>query len=61
MGSLIGAQGLTGSAAVQWRFFFGASFRTGALLLPHARATPVVAGIALACALQWGWSQMGRR
>ncbi|HKT81492.1 MAG TPA: hypothetical protein VJP86_14800 [Vicinamibacterales bacterium] len=45
---------------MHWRFFVGASFLTAALLLPHARSTPVLAGIVLAGAVQWGYSKLGR-
>lgn len=33
--------------------FLGACFLTGAMLLPHARMAPVVAGMALAGLIQW--------
>ena len=39
---------------MRWRFFFGASFLTGALLLPYAGPEPVVAGVVLAAIVQWG-------
>jgi hypothetical protein len=44
---------------MQWKFFLGACLVTAALLLPHAAAGPVVAGMALAGVLQWGWSRIG--
>jgi len=40
---------------VQWRFFFGACLLTGAVLLPHANARPVIAGMLLAALVQWVW------
>ena len=43
---------------MQWKFFLGACFLTGALLLPHAGRRPVVAGMALAALVQWGWSRI---
>lgn len=44
-----------------WKFFFGACFLTGALLLPHAGLGPLLAGMALAGLIQLAWSQIGRR
>jgi hypothetical protein len=38
-------------------FFLGACFLTASLMLPHARAEPVVAGMALAGLIQWAWSR----
>jgi hypothetical protein len=43
---------------MQWRFFFGACLLTGAVLLPHANARPVIAGMLLAALVQWGWPRM---
>jgi hypothetical protein len=42
---------------MQWRFFFGACLLTAALVLPHAKADPVVAGMLLAAHVRWGWSR----
>ena len=42
---------------MQWRFFFGACLLTGAVLLPHATAAPILAGMLLAALVQWGWSR----
>ena len=42
---------------MQWRFFSGACLLTAALLLPHAKASPVLAGMLLAALVQWGWSR----
>ena len=42
---------------MQWRFFFGACLLTAALLLPHANAGPILAGMLLAALVQWGWSR----
>src|SRR4051794_16025618 len=36
-----------GSASMQWKFFIGACFLTGALLMPHAGRGPILAGMAL--------------
>jgi nucleoside recognition membrane protein YjiH len=41
---------------MQWKFFFGACLLTGALLLPHARPSSVVAGMVLAAFIQWIWA-----
>jgi hypothetical protein len=35
--------------------FAGACLLTGALLLPHARLTPVLIGMGLAGLIQWTW------
>jgi hypothetical protein len=43
---------------MQFRFFVGACFLTAAMLLPHANALPVVAGMLLAAAVQWAWSRL---
>ena len=48
---------LVGLRAMQWRFFFGACLLTAALLLPHANAGPILAGMLLAALVQWGWSR----
>jgi hypothetical protein len=47
---------------MKWEFFLGACFLTGALLLPHAAARPVVTGMALAAVLRWSsnWIGSGR-
>lgn len=42
-----------------WAFFIGACLLTGALLLPHGGAGPVIAGMLLAALVQWGWSRFG--
>lgn len=46
---------------MEWRFFLGASFLTGALLVPIAGVGPVFAGIVLAAVVQWVSSRLGRR
>jgi hypothetical protein len=46
---------------VQWKFYLGACFLTLALVLPHARAVPVIAGMALAGLIQLAWSRISRR
>jgi hypothetical protein len=43
---------------MKWRFFFGACFLTAAVLLPHANAVPVIAGMLVAAVVQWGWSRI---
>ena len=48
---------LSGEARMKWQFFFGACFLTGALLFPHVKTWPVIAGMALAGLVQWGWSR----
>jgi hypothetical protein len=40
------------------KFFLGACFLTGALLVPHAGAWPVLAGMALAGLIQLAWSRI---
>jgi hypothetical protein len=45
---------------MKWQFFLGACFLTAAVLLPHARVRPVVAGSALAAVLRWIGSAIGR-
>jgi len=44
---------------MRWRFFFGASLLTAALIVPSAGTKPVFAGIILAAVVQWGWSRIG--
>ena len=39
--------------------FCGACLLTVALLLPHAPLAPVLAGLALAGLIQWGWWHSG--
>ena len=39
------------------RLLFGACLLTTALLLPHAKASPVRTGMLLAALVQWGWSR----
>jgi hypothetical protein len=46
---------------VQWRFFFGACFLTGALVLPYARPEPVLAGMAFAGLLRLAWFRVAGR
>jgi hypothetical protein len=46
---------------MQWKFFLGASLLTGALLLPHARLVPVLAGIVLAGLIQLAWARISGR
>jgi hypothetical protein len=46
---------------VQWKFYLGASFLTLALVLPHARTGPVIAGVALAGLIQLVWARISRR
>ena len=43
---------------MKWRFFFGACFLTAAILLPHANAVAVFAGMIVAAVVQWGWSRI---
>jgi hypothetical protein len=40
-----------------WRFFLGACLLTAAILLPHANAIAVIAGMVIAGLLQWSWSR----
>lgn len=47
-------------AATEWKFFLGASFLTAALIVPHAGAQPVAAGIVLAAFVRWARSRNGR-
>jgi hypothetical protein len=46
--------------AAEWKFFLGASFLTAALIVPHAGAKPVAAGIVLAALVRWGRSRTPR-
>jgi hypothetical protein len=46
---------------MQWKFFLGACVLTGALVLPHARMVPVIAGMTLAGLIQLAWSQISGR
>ena len=46
---------------MQWKFFFGACFLTGALLLPYAPPPAIVGGMALAALIQWIWAVARRR
>lgn len=46
---------------MQWKFYLGACFLAGALLLPHAGPGPVLLGMALAGLIQWIWHQLDRR
>jgi hypothetical protein len=43
---------------MEWRFFFGACLLTGAMLLPHAKAGPIIAGMLIAALVQWGRSRL---
>jgi len=40
---------------MQWKFFFGACFLTGAVLLPHAPPSSVLGGMAVAAVIQFTW------
>jgi hypothetical protein len=40
---------------MEWRFFLGASFLTGALIVPFAGVRPVAAGLILGAAIRGGW------
>ena len=42
----------------QWQAFLGACLLTGAALLPHVAARPVLAGMALAAIIHYGWSRL---
>jgi hypothetical protein len=44
---------------MQWKFFLGACFLTGAVLLPHVGLVPVCAGMALAGVILLAWSRDG--
>jgi hypothetical protein len=46
---------------MQWKFFVAACFLTGALLAPHARGLPLVAGMAVAGLLQLAFSRLNGR
>ena len=46
---------------MEWRFFVGACLLTAAVLLPHAPPRQVLAGMALAAAIQYGWWKRGER
>src|SRR5262245_8001490 len=43
-----------------WKFFVGACFLTGALLIPHGGKMPVLAGMGLAALVNWAWSRLPR-
>jgi hypothetical protein len=43
---------------MQWKFFLGACFLTGALLLPHAGWRSVVGGMAIAGLIQVAWRRI---
>jgi hypothetical protein len=45
---------------MEWKFFLGACFLTGALLVPHAGIMPVVEGMGLAALILGVWSRFGR-
>ena len=55
---LAGVLGGAGRTILRWRFFIGACLLTGALLLPHAKAGPVIAGMVLAGLMQIVWSRI---
>jgi hypothetical protein len=67
MAKILAARGWTREApqrrgrTMQWKFFLGACFLTGALLLPHAGLKPVLAGMALAGLIQLAWSRISGR
>ena len=44
------------AVAMRWTFFLAACLLTGALLLPHGKAAPVVAGMLLAGLIQLVWA-----
>jgi len=46
---------------MRWKFFLGACFLTGALVLPHTRMAPVITGMALAGLIQVAWSLINGR
>jgi hypothetical protein len=46
---------------MQWKFFLGACFLTGAVLMPHARRLPLIAGMALAGIIQLVFSRLSGR
>jgi hypothetical protein len=46
---------------MQWTFFLASCLLTAALLVPHAGAGPVGAGLALAALIHWGLRQLSRR
>jgi hypothetical protein len=46
---------------MRWKFFLGACFLTGALVLPHTRLAPVLTGMALAGLIQLAWWQISGR
>jgi hypothetical protein len=46
---------------MEWKFFFGACFLTGAMLTPLAGLKPVTIGMVLAAAILWAWSVSKRR
>lgn len=41
-----------------WKFFLGACFLTGALLLPYAKPGPVMAGMVLAGLIRFAWAKI---
>ncbi len=41
--------------------FLAACLLTGALLIPHSGAVPVIAGMILAGLIQWVWGRTDRR
>jgi hypothetical protein len=44
---------------MEWKFFLGAALLTAALVMPHARFTSVVGGIALARGIQYAMARRG--
>jgi hypothetical protein len=45
---------------MQWQFFLGACFLTGALLLPHAPGIPVIVGMMVAGIVHVVWFRISR-
>jgi hypothetical protein len=43
---------------MQWQFFVGACLLAGAALLPQAPVRPVLAGMALALVIHYGWLKL---
>jgi hypothetical protein len=45
-------------SVVRWRFFLGAAFLTGALLIPRAGVAPVIVGILIAGVVQFAYMRL---
>jgi hypothetical protein len=45
----------------EWKFFAGACFLTGALLIPQAGLTPVLKGFGLAAIILGLWTWLAQR